>query len=59
MNLRNLGRFCREDPEWVVPEPAGQDEAAVDGDDEAVAPHFHALAEVVAQVSFHLKSQKI
>ena len=56
-NLRNFGRFCGEDPERVVPESAGEDEPAVDRHDEAVAPHLDTLAEVVAQVSLHLKGK--
>lgn len=40
-----------EDPEAVVPEAGGDEEARVDGGDEAVAARAHALREVVAQLA--------
>ena len=57
VNLSDFCRFGGEYPEGVVPEPAGEDESAVDGHDEAVASHLHALAEVVAQVTFDLEKR--
>ena len=47
-------KFNRHLPERVIPEPAGQDEPAVDGDDEAGVAHVHLLAEVVPEVTAHL-----
>ena len=59
VHLSDFSRFGGEDPEGVVPEPAGEDESAVDGHDEAVASHLHALAEVVAQVTFDLEKEQV
>lgn len=45
-----LTGFRGEDPEAVVPEAGGDEEARVHGGDEAVAARAHALREVVAQL---------
>lgn len=46
-----LTRLGAEDPEAVVPEAGGDEEARVHGGDEAVAARAHALREVVAQLT--------
>ena len=56
--LRNFGRVGAEHPEWVVPEAAGEDEAAVHRHHEARVAHAHALAEVVAQVAPDLQNHE-
>ena len=53
--LGDLGGVGAEHPEGVVPESAGEDEAAVHRHHEARVAHAHALAEVVAQVAPDLK----
>lgn len=56
-DLRDLGRVGGEDAEAVVPEPAGQDEAAVHRHHEAGVAHADALTEVVAQVATDLRAE--